>query len=121
MSPGEIVRIVAEIEKAAALVKIHGVTFNHIPEDERPFGVLIEYVCNGSGEIKSAAGRGMNPTEAVISGVHNCGAVAADLKEPFEIRAALELLESTPANYKLIRVLDVGSFDLEEGKEPKAE
>jgi len=95
------------------LVKLHGVTFNHIPEDERPFGVLIEYV-NGTGEIKSAAGRGMSPTEAVISGVKNCGAVAQELSEPFEVRAALEGLEPSPEGYKLIRVLDVGSFDIEE-------
>lgn len=99
----------------ADLVKIHGVTFNHIPEEKLPFGVLIEYV-NGSGEIKSAAGRGKNPTEAVISGVKNCGAVDANLKEPFEVRAALETLEPSADNYKLIRVLDVGSFDIEEGK-----
>ena len=36
--------------------------------------------------------------------------------EPFEIRAALEGLEPSPEGYKLIRVLDVGSFDSEEPK-----
>jgi len=103
------------------LVKIHGVTFNHIPEEAKPFGVLIEYV-NGTGEIKSAAGRGKSPTEAVVSGVKNCGAVGQEYSEPFEVRAALERLEPSPEGYKLIRVLDVGSFDAEEGKgeaEPK--
>lgn len=98
-------------EPAEIEATVHGVTFNHNPEDERPFGVFIEYVLNGSGEIKSAAGRGMNPTEAVIEGVHNCGIVAADMTEPFEVRSAMELLEPSAENYKLIRVLDVGSFD----------
>lgn len=95
-------------------VKIIDVRFNHIPEDPRPYGVLIEYSVNGTKESKTAAGRGMNPTEAVVSGAKQCGAVAADLKEPFEVRAALESLELSPANYKLIRVLDVGSFDGED-------
>lgn len=120
-------QIAAEKPKTAALdkpaepadhaVKIHEVTFNHIPEDERPFGVTIEYLANGSGEIKMVAGRGNNPTEAVISGVKTCGAVTADMNEPFEVRAALELLDPSPANYKLIRVLDVGSFD--DSEKPK--
>lgn len=105
----------AELEKAEAPVKIQAVTFNHIPEDEKPYGVLIEYV-NGTGEMKSVAGRGMNPTEAVISGVKNAGIVGDEVSEPFEIRAALEQLEPSPDNYKLIRVLDVGSFDDDKGK-----
>jgi len=103
-------------EGAAGVVKIHSVAFNHIPEEEDPFGVLIEYLADGTGEVKSAAGRGKTATEAVISGVHNCGAVAAEMKEPFEIRAALELLEPSGDCYKLIRVIDVGSFDVDEGK-----
>jgi hypothetical protein len=98
-------------EPAEIEATVHGVTFNHNPEDERPFGVFIEYVLNGSGEIKSAAGRGTNPTEAVIEGVHNCGIVAADMTEPFEVRSALELLQPNSENYKLILALDVGAFD----------
>lgn len=96
-------------------VKIQSVAFNHIPEEKDPFGVYIEFI-DGTGEIKSAAGRGKTATEAIIAGVHNCGAVAADLKEPFEIRAALELLEPSADCYKLIRVIDVGSFDIGEGE-----
>jgi len=104
-----------QVVQPEELVKIHGVTFNHIPEEKLPFGVLIEYV-NGTGEIKSAAGRGMSPTEAVVSGVKNCGAVAQELSEPFEISAALDLLEPSPEGNKLIRVLEVGSFDIEKPK-----
>lgn len=100
----------AELEKTGQVKAIHEVTFNHIPEDERPYGVLIEAV-NGTGELKSYAGRGLNPTEAVISGVRQCGVVAADVKEPFEVRAALDELDPSPAVSKLIRVLDVGAFD----------
>lgn len=95
------------------VVKVHGVSFNHIPEDDRPFGVVIEYV-NGTGEIITVGGRGKTPTEAVISGVQNCGAVAKELSEPFEVKAALEGLEPSPDCYKLIRVLEVGSFDVED-------
>lgn len=104
-----------ELEVAVAPVKIQAVTFNHIPEDERPYSCLIEYV-NGTGELKTVAGRGLNPTEAVISGVHAAGIVPADVAEPFEIRQAIEKLEVSPENYKLIRVLDVGSFDEEKPK-----
>lgn len=112
---------VVQVDQPEDLVKIHAVTFNHVEGEEKPFGVLIEYV-NGSGEIKSAAGRGKDPTEAVISGVKNCGAVAQELSEPFEVRAALETLEPSGECYKLIRVIDVGSFDLDEkGAEPAKE
>ena len=97
------------VEKPEDLIKILGVTFNHIPKEKLPYGVMIEYV-NRAGEIKSGAGRGKSPTEAVILGVHHCG-LSVDLKEPFEIRAALEKLEASPDGYKLIRVRDVGSFD----------
>lgn len=106
-------------EPKEAAVKIQEVSFNHVPEDPSPFGVFIEYV-NGSGEIKSVGGRGNSPLEAVIAGVHNCG-VAQDKNEPFEIRAALESLEPSDGAYKLIRVIDVGSFDIGEEKPKKGE
>ena len=103
-----------EPDQAKPASAIHSVGFNHIPEEEKPFGVLIEYVVNGTGEIRTVAGRGKTPTEAVISGVKHCGAVAQELSEPFEIRAALEGLEPSPEGYKLIRVLDIGSFDIQD-------
>jgi len=99
------------------VAKVHNTTFNHIPEDPRPYGVMIEFAVEGSGELKTAAGRGKDPTQAVISGARNCGIVTADIMEPFEIRAALEALEPSPANYKLIRVIDVGTFEIEPGGE----
>jgi len=108
----------AQVEDATnQAVKIEIVRFNHIPEEKEPFGVFIEYSADGMAETHSAAGRGKNPTEAVISGVKNCGAVDASLNEPFEVRAALELLEPSTELFKLIRVLDVGSFDVDEGGE----
>jgi len=108
-------------EPGAKAAKITEVRFNHIPEEEDPFGVLIEYAADGTGEMKTVAGRGKSATEAVIAGVRNCGVVAADVKEPFEVRAALELLEPSADCYKLIRVIDVGSFDVEEGKGKEGE
>jgi len=95
------------------VVRIHAVTVNHMEEEEKPFGVCIDYV-NGTGEIKTVAGRGKTPTEAVIAGVIRCGAIPADMKEPFEVRAVLETMnhnDPSPECFKLIRVLDVGSFE----------
>lgn len=112
----------AQVEDAVdQTVKIETVRFNHIPEEKEPFGVFIEYHVNGAEELQSAAGRGKNPTKAVISGVKQCGVVSPDLKEPYEIRAALELLEPSSELFKLIRVLDVGSFDDDKGGEEKPE
>jgi len=105
------------VQEEWSVVKIHGVTFNHIPEEERPFGVCIDYV-NGTGEIRTVAGRGKNATEAVLAGIAATNAFSADLKEPFEIRAALENMdhdEPSEECLKLIRVLDVGSFEEEAG------
>lgn len=101
------------LSPGASATKISDVTFNHVPDDPKPFGVFISYAVNGSDEAKSCAGRGDNPTEAVIAGVIACGVVGEDVNEPFEIRAALEALETSPAAYKLIRVIDVGNFDTE--------
>jgi len=92
-------------------VKIQEVTFNHIPEESKPYGVVIDYISDGTGKIHTVAGRGMNPTEAVMAGVKATNALPADAKEPFEVTAALEQLEPSPACYKLIRVIEVGSFD----------
>lgn len=93
-------------------IKIQEATFNHMPDETDPFGVAIDYVENGTGEIRTRGGRGQSPTEAVLAGVLNIGGQFADLTEPFEIRAALEALEPSAAAFKLIRVIDVGSFDL---------
>jgi len=111
-------------EPGPKAAKITEVRFNHIPEEKLPFGVLIEYVADGTGELKTVAGRGKSATEAVIAGVRNCGVVAADVKEPFEVRAALEdlnHLEPSAECFKLLRVLDVGSFDLGEAREGETE
>ena len=94
--------------------KIQEVAFNHIPEEEKPFGVAIDYVVEGTGEIHSVAGRGMNPTEAVMSGVLKF--LPDVVKEPFEAMAALELLEPSAEGYKLIRAIEVGSFDAQTDK-----
>lgn len=108
-------------DQEPAVVKIHEVTFNHIPEEEKPYGVVIDYIKDGTGEVHTVAGRGYNATEAVLAGVAATKAFPADLQEPFEIMAALEQLDPSPACYKLIRVLTVGSFDdeLDQGKGEK--
>ena len=93
------------------VVKIHEVAFNHIPEESKPYGVVIDYISDGTGEVHTVAGRGMNPTEAVLAGVKATNALPADLKEPFEVTAALEQMDPSPACYKLIRAIEVGSFD----------
>ena len=102
-------------DQVSKAVKIHAVAFNHIPEEKDPFGVAIDYVGeDGSGEVHTIAGRGKNPTEAVMAGVLK---ILPDVvKEPFEAMAALELLEPSAEGYKLIRAIEVGSFD-EAGKE----
>ena len=89
-------------------VKIHAVAFNHIPEEEKPFGVCIDYV-GGDGEIHTVAGRGMNPTEAVMAGVLKI--LPDGVKEPFEAMTALEQLEPSGEGYKLIRAIEVGAFE----------
>ena len=109
-------------EETTGVVTIQTVRFNHIPEEEKPYGVLIEYLVDGTGELKAAGGRGKTATEAVIAGVHICGAVSTDLKEPFEVRAVLEEVnrkDPSAVCRKLVRVIDVGSFDIEEGEEKK--
>ncbi len=127
----EIVKAQIAAEKTPALdnletaavkaAKITEVRFNYIPDEEDPFGVFIEYAADGTGELKDVAGRGKSMTEAVIASVRNCGIIDAEVKEPFEVRAALELLEPSPDCYKLIRVIDVGSFDVDEGKGKEGE
>ena len=105
-------------DQVPAAVKIHAVAFNHIaffPEEKDPFGVAIDYVGeDGSGEVHTIAGRGKNPTEAVMAGVLKI--LPDGVKGPFEAMAALEKLEPSADGYKLIRAIEVGSFD-EEGKE----
>ena len=92
-----------------AVTKIHAVTFNHIPEEKQPYGVAIDYIADGTGEIHTAAGRGKNPTEAVMAGVVKI--LPDGVKEPFEAMAALEQMEPSPEGYKLIRAIQVGSFE----------
>lgn len=89
--------------------KVHAVTFNHIPEEKLPYGVVIDYVADGTGEIHTVAGRGKNPTEAVMAGVVKI--LPDSVKEPFEAIAALEQMEPSPEGYKLIRAIQVGSFE----------
>lgn len=90
-------------------IMIQAVAFNHIPEEEKPFGVAIDYSVNGSEDVHTVGGRGMNPTEAVMAGVKSF--LPGELAEPFEVSAALEQLDPSPECYKLIRVIEVGSFD----------
>ena len=96
------------------MVKIHAVAFNHIPEEEKPFDVVIDYVADGTGEIHTVAGRGLNPTEAVLSGIAATKIFDVGMTEPFEVMSALETLnheDPSPECFKLIRVLEVGTFD----------
>jgi len=96
-------------------VKIHAVAFNHLPEEKKPYGVAIDYIGkDGSGEIYTVAGRGTDATEAVLAGVARI--LPPEMKEPFEVIAALEELEPSPEGYRLIRAIQVGSFDEEPGK-----
>lgn len=105
-----------------AVKTITGATFNHIKTELLPYGVFVNYVADGTGEIVSAAGRGKTPTEAVIAFAKQIELIPDDVTEPFEVTAALEMLESTPARDDLIRVIQVGSFDAEmEVKIKKAE
>ena len=106
----------APADQASAVAKITAVAFNHIQEEEKPYGVAIDYVADGSGEIHTVTGRGMNPTEAVLAGVKATNALPAGMNEPFEVMAALELLDPSPECYKLIRAIKVGSFDEEPGQ-----
>ena len=93
-------------------VKIHAVAFNHLPEEKKPYGVAIDYIGkDGSGEIHTVGGRGVNPTKAVLAGVARILTIEA--KEPFEVMAALEELEPSAEGYKLIRAIQVGNFDEE--------
>lgn len=103
-----------------AAVRIHAATFNYIPEEKKPYGVAIDYA-DGGGELHSVAGRGKNPTQAVMAGVKATNAFPADLKEPFEVKAALEGMDPSPECYKLIRVLEVGSFDGDFGQDKGGE
>lgn len=98
-------------DQEPVVVKIHAVAFNHIPEEKLPYGVAIDYVTEGSGEIHTVAGRGKNPTEAVLAGIMATKALPNEVNEPFEVMAALEQLDPSPECYKLIRVIEVGSFD----------
>ena len=96
-------------------VTIQEVSFNHIPTEERPFGVVIDFVSNGTGELHTVAGRGKTATEAVIQGVMQTKGFDPALKQPFEIVAALKKTKETPAQIKIIRAIEVGSFDMNEG------
>lgn len=115
----------AQVEDAVNYkIVIKEVHFEYMAEDKKPYGVYIEYLDGHADAIPTVkAGRGKTPIEAVIAGVGSCGVVDKSLTEPFEVRAALELLEPSPALYQLIRVLDVGSFDVDEGgiEKPEAE
>ena len=89
------------------------ISFNHIPEEEKPFGVVIDFT-NGSGEKPHVvAGRGKTATEAVITGVKQTSpTLFGDLNQPFEVVAAVKKTKETDAQIKIIRAIEVGSFDL---------
>lgn len=112
-------------EPKPAIIKFEEVKFNHIPEDLLPYGVFSDFIVEG-GEVKSGGGRGNNPTEAVIDLAINTGLIyhngkdGKDEVQIFEVREVLDKLEPSPANYKLIRVLDVGEFDAEYEGEDQA-
>lgn len=103
----------------AGLLVIVEFTTNHIPTDDRPFGCMVEFVSDGSGEVHTVAGRGTTPTEATILGILATRAIQADPGHPFEIIAALKATKETPARDRLIRAIEVGSFDINEGEAEK--
>jgi hypothetical protein len=87
------------------------VSFNHIPSDDRPFGVVIDFV-DGNGEIHTVAGRGKSSTEAIIAGIKSSSVdIFGALNQPFEIVAAVKKTKETPAQIKIIRAIETGSFD----------
>jgi hypothetical protein len=92
------------------LITFQEVTFNHIPTEERPFGVVIDFV-NGTGETHTVAGRGKTATEAVICGVKATKGGFEAFDQPFEIVAAVKKTKETLAQIKIIRAIEVGSFD----------
>jgi len=102
-------------DKPAGPIMIHEVTFNHISEEELPFGLVVDYVEIEGGVIHTKAGRGKDPYMAVVSVVESLGICGPGAKQPFEIRAALETLKPTPGLYKLVRVVDTGSFEETKG------
>jgi len=104
-------KVLAEAtDQGPKAVKIHAVAFNHIADEPKPYGVAIDYVGeDGSGEVHTVAGRGKNPTEAIMAGVLKI--LPDGIKEPFEAMAALEQLEPSAEGYKLIRSMEVGFDD----------
>lgn len=93
-------------------VKFQEATFNHIPKEEKPFGVFISYA-DGNGELHEIAGRGVSAMDAVIDGVKATGAVPQEMNEPFEILDVLKEFEETPALIDLIRVIEVGKIPVD--------
>lgn len=102
-------------DKPAGPIMIHEVTFNHISEEELPFGLVVDYVEIEGGVIHTKAGRGKDAYMAVVSVVESLGICGPGAKQPFEIRAALEALKPSPGLYKLVRVVDTGSFEEKAG------
>lgn len=100
------------LAKTSEPVTFQDITFNHIPEEDRPFGVVIDFCVNGTGEVHTVAGRGKTATEAVIAGVKATKGGFEALEQPFEIVAALKTTKETAALVKIIRAIEVGSFDL---------
>ena len=92
-------------------IRFDKVAFNYIPEEKKPYGVAIDFAADGSEETHTVAGRGKTASQAVLAGVKATTAFPDDLKEPFEVKPALEAMDPSPECYKLIRVLEVGSFD----------
>jgi hypothetical protein len=98
-------------------VTFKDISFNHIPEDERPFGVVIDFTNGATDKVHVVAGRGKSATEAVISGVKATSAnLFGALEQPFEIVAAVKKTPETDAQIKIIRAIEVGSFDPGEDK-----
>lgn len=104
-----------------ALIELTGISFNHIPEEERPYGVTIDFL-NGDGQGEHCvAGRGGAPTEAIMDALKQTKGFDPGLDEPFQYIDALKLTKKTPAQIKVIRAIEVGSFDDKGDAKPSAE
>jgi hypothetical protein len=102
---------VAEEKPVTNALLIQEVSFNHMPDEQLPFGVTADYLEREGGEVHSKAGRGKDAYSAVVALAIGLNIIGPGAKQPFEIRAALETLKPTPALYKLVRVVDTGSFE----------
>ena len=96
------------------------VSFNHVPEESLPYGVVIDFTNGESDKTHTVAGRGKTYVEAVIVGLHQTKAVLFDgVTQPFKILEALKKTPATDAQIKIVRSIEVGTFDMDEGKDHK--